>query len=363
MGKFIMLADVHLGVNGRLNDILWALRAVREYAKDHGISQICVLGDLFHDRKSLDIDVLNSAYVFFKEANERYSQQWIVTPGNHDMFLKHSWDVNSLIPLGDHLTLINDVKILKLDDVRFWVVPFIYFERSYMRVIEKISGLCEPGDNLITHVGVRGAELNACFLLKDWSMVEFEDTPFDRVYTGHFHTQQKVGKKVWYPGSIIPFKFDEGDSPHGFFVYDTETRTHEAKDIWKVGRKYFPQEPLPPQYTTIPDEALLDVRPEDVKNCLVRIMATGDHTPDEKAQIKADLIGMGARNVRWMKFKEPISMKARADVKVPLGDMFYQWLQTDSDNVKNLDVNLLRRLNAEIMIEGDEKYVIETEEG
>lgn len=362
MSKFIILADVHLGVQGRLQDTLWALRVTREYAKRNSIKYVYVAGDLFHDRKSLDIDVLNAGYCFFKETRQEYDQEWVTSPGNHDMFLKHSWDVNSLIPMSDHLTVINDVKILKFDDVRFWVVPFIYFERAYMRVIDKISEQCQPGDNLLTHVGVRGAELNSCFLLKDWSIVDFENTPFERVYTGHFHTHQKVGKKVWYPGSLIPFKFDEGDVDHGFLVYDTEKRDHVFKNIWDLGAKYFPTESAPPQYHTFLDEFLLDKEPDDVKNCVVRIMATRDHTADEKSQTKNRLMSMGARSVRWMKFKEK-AITPKADIRIGIGDMFKDWLDTDKTNIESqkLDIGLLRRLNVEIMTEGDEQYVIESD--
>ncbi len=215
MSKIAITADIHFGVQGRTTDILWACKVLREYCKIFNISTVIILGDLYHNRSSIDIDIMCVTANFFEECAEKYDQKWIVFPGNHDMYLRHSWEVTSLVPLRKHLTVIEDVKLLTLDDKRFWILPFIQHERSYMKVLKAIEQQYEKGDILLTHIGVRGAILNTCFLLKDWSHVEFEHSKFERVYTGHFHSSQNVNEKVWYPGSLIPFKFDEGDVPHG----------------------------------------------------------------------------------------------------------------------------------------------------
>ena len=255
-GDHDAVADVHLGYAGRSRDILWALGVVRRYCQEHGIDTIVVLGDLFHDRQHLSIEILCGAYDFFRAAKVEYGQQWIAFPGNHDMFLKHSWDINSIRPLGEILTIIDDVKLLTIDDKRYWILPFVYSESAYMRILERIEKQASKEDVLLTHVGVNNAIQNVCFLLQRWSMVTFIQSKFDRVYAGHFHLQQQVSTNLWYPGSIIPFKFDEGDHEHGFYVYDQDANEHEFVDVFAEGRRLEPAVFTPPQFHTFSAELL-----------------------------------------------------------------------------------------------------------
>lgn len=360
MAKIILTADVHLGVQNRLRDILWSMRVMREYGYQNDIDLFIVLGDLFHDRKSADIDVLCEVHDFFKCSTTTMGQKWLAFPGNHDMFLKHSWKVNSLKPLSDYVEVVDTIKIVEVEDCRFWILPFIHLESAYMQCLRKMEQFVKDGDILLTHIGVRSAVLNTCFLLKDWSYVDFSDTKFERVYTGHFHSYQQVGDKVWYPGSPIPFKFDEGDVEHGFFVFDTETRTHEFVNIWDAGREFFPDEPLPPQFNTLSDELLSEKTADDVAGCMVRIALTREYTDAEKSKIRSDLVEKGAAGVRFLQMSDG-TVTAAEIIKAQEGvlsvdRLFEAFIQHDTKAMKGLNQNLLRRLNMELVIEGDEIY-------
>jgi hypothetical protein len=338
---------------------------MREYCKNFGIDTVLVLGDLYHNRQAIEIDVNSAAFQFFEETKEEYKQNWIVFPGNHDMFLRHSWDINSLTALRKHMTVIEDVSILQLDNRRFWIVPFITYEKSYMRVISKIVNHKEfrPNeDSLLTHIGVRGATLNTCFLLKDWSIIDFKYAPFHRVYTGHFHSKQQIGENIWYPGSPIPFKFDEGDVPHGFYDYDLEEDTHKFINIWKAGAKFLPNSSPPPQFITISDEDVYNKSDIDVDNCMTRVALHRDYTADEKMAIKKKLLAMGARDVRWMDVKQKENRSDSVeDVKVAglHKDVFLSWTDRDPKGVKGLDLKILSKCNIEVVYEGDELYAVD----
>jgi len=365
MSRIGITADIHFGVPGRTEDILWACRTMREYCTQYGIDTMLVLGDLYHNRQVIEIDINSQVCRFFEETKEEYNQNWIVFPGNHDMFLRHSWNVNSLTALRRHLTVIEDVKILQLEDRRFWILPFITHEKAYMRVLKAIVKHPEfrPNeDNLLTHIGIRGATLNTCFLLKDWSVIDFERFPFHRVYTGHFHSKQQIGENVWYPGSPIPFKFDEGDVSHGFYVYDLEADSHKFINIWKAGAKFFPDEIPPPQFMTIPDSSLNDEL--IVKDCMVRVSLSRDYTIDEKTSIKEKLFGLGARDIRWMELKQKIKKTDKAedddDVYQLHHDLFGAWMEKDKKGMKDLDAGILAKCNGEVVHEGDELYTVES---
>lgn len=366
MSSVGITADIHFGVPGRTDDILWACRVMREYCADNKIDVMFVLGDLYHNRQAIEIDVNSQVAKFFEETKEKYNQEWIVFPGNHDMFLRHSWGINSLTPLKKHLTVIEDIKILEIEGQRFWILPFITYEKAYMRVINTIARHKEfrtGEDILLTHIGVRSATLNTCFLLKDWSSVTFEYSTFKRIYTGHFHSKQQVGENVWYPGSPIPFKFDEGDVAHGFYVYDIQANGHKFVNIWKAGAKYFPDAPQPPQFMTILDES---VKIADVAGAMVRVALQRDFTNDEKSAMKQELLGRGAKSVRWMEIKQRKEEQVERISEEPTPalhhNLFMVWTDRDSKNIKDLDKSILNRCNDEVMHEGDELYVVESSE-
>ena len=74
MAKIVLCADIHFGVAGRLQDILWSTRVIREYCKAANIDTVIVLGDLFHDRRTIEIDVLSAAAKFFEGLDECYKR-------------------------------------------------------------------------------------------------------------------------------------------------------------------------------------------------------------------------------------------------------------------------------------------------
>lgn len=358
--KILFLADVHLGIPNRTNDLIWALRVVREYATRNDVTHVVVLGDLFHDRDSISIDVLCAAYEFFKSTKEQYKQEWIVFCGNHDMYLKHSWKVNSLKPFSDVLQIIDDVKLLKIGGSRFWVVPFVFSETNYMQIIRKIETKYEKGDVLLTHIGVKDATLNACFLIQHWTSVSFTNSKFDIVYTGHFHTYQQVGDNVWYVGSIIPFKFDEGDVDHGFIEYDTGSRTHGFRGIWDYGTKYFPDEPQPPRYCTVLDNDLDDRPNDDVVGHAIRIATTKEYTPTERENIKQSLLDKGAASVKFMDIRVKDRRYDMSEIQTSQinADQLFEAFVAADDDIDDLNKDLLRKLNLEVIAEGDEIYAL-----
>lgn len=361
MSKIVLAADLHWGVPGRLRDIDWASRALRAYCVKENIEHVVILGDLCHDRMTMEIDVWNTLYDFAK-STRAIGQNWYVFPGNHDMFLKHSWQINSLRPLGDHMTVMEDVSLMRMNDRRFYVLPFIHLENSYMRVLRRLEKSYEEGDVLLTHIGVRGASLNTCFLLKDWSHVTFQNSKFKTVYTGHFHSMQTVGNNVFYPGSLIPFKFDEGDVPHGFFVLDLDTMEHQFIDVIEAGRELLPDEIPPPAYYTILDEQLDGIDPAIIRNNMIRVAQQRQYEMSECVKMRDVLIEMGAVSVRWLSAKvadSPVvsGRQSFSSFKLTSAELFDHWLKIDAAKTTGLDMGLLRSLGNEIRHEGDERYV------
>ncbi len=342
--KIILTADTHFGYKNTAHT-LWAVRTMREYAASHGIEQVFILGDLFHNRKSLDVDTLGVVYDFFDETTFKYEQEWLCFPGNHDMFLKNSWEVNSLRPLRHVLKVVESYSRLEVGGRRFWVIPFINYEPAYMDVLQKVNERAEENDVLLTHIGATGATLNECFLIKNWSMIEFSWTKFKHIYAGHFHCYQEVGK-LTYCGSPIPLRFDEGMVDHGFVVLDLETDEEKFVPIFEVGER----EGKPPDYLTVPD----DEKDVEVAGDNVRVLLTKDYTEQELDTIREEYMEKGAKSVHWMRQKEE-AIDIADEIDPMFGspeEMFVKFLEHDKP--EDLDESFLLELNKSIAVEAND---------
>jgi DNA repair exonuclease SbcCD nuclease subunit len=351
--RVLITSDIHFGVPGKLEHTLWASKVIREYAHKHDIGTILVLGDLFHDRNNLNIQVLTTAYDFFDETSRDYSQEWIAFPGNHDMFLKNSWKVNSVRPLNRLITIIEDIKAFSIDGRKFWVLPFVHYESAYMQVVRAIEAKASPEDILLTHIGVHGASLNECFLLKHWSLVNFSDTIFKRVYSGHFHCYQQVGEKTWYSGSPIPFRFDEGLVEHGFLEFDTTTCEHKFIKIFEAGKQLLPDLPPAPDFVTCIDTSINNI---DFTNSNARICLSRDYTSNELSELRLMLTNKGALSVKWIKAKQQEDKELQTTTTSNMGDgaaLFHKWI--DHDKPEHIDLNTLQELNKQVVEEGMER--------
>ena len=326
---------------------------IRQYAEENDIRDIMVAGDLFHDRVNINISVLNNVYDELNKA-VKINQKWHIFPGNHDMFLKNSWKITSLHILNNIHQIYENVTIIKLDEQRFWIVPFIYYEKDYMEVINKINLKASKEDVLITHIGVNGATLNECFLLKNWNIVDFKDTIFRKIFTGHFHCYQSLDDRVYYPGSPIPFKFDEGVVDHGFIIYDTEDNSINFIKIREVAKEF--SNYLPPDFITILDVDL-DKNKHWCKGNNVKLIITEDKTSNEIMEMKKLVYESGAVSVtQALPKKEIKTVKELSRIPSSPDDFFKEYVKQDDPK---LDIKLLDQLHDIIKKEVDQRRVIE----
>lgn len=355
--KLICCADIHNGVPGKLKDTIWSMDVIRRYAKKNNIKYVLILGDLFHDRQNIGIDVMNAVHSKLKQSKED-GQTWIVFCGNHDLFLKNSWDINSLVPLESVIKVINGIDTIEISEQRFTILPFIHYESEYMKQLNSIKYV--KNDILLTHIGVNNATLNECFLLKHWSTVNFEDTPYDLVFTGHFHCHQQLGK-VWYPGSPIPFRFDEGVVEHGFIEFDIDTREVKFIKIFEI-YKELGLDYKPPDYLNIIDKDLPTyLHLLDGNN--VKISLSRDYTVNEMNKLKDILKKKGAQSIRWTLFKNKISevhQNTTESVSLNTPDtLFRSWINIDKPK---LDFEKLLQWHDQVIKAAQDRIVVEIED-
>jgi len=344
MSKIIIAADIHCGVRDKLDDCLWALKTIRKHAYDNDISVVVILGDLFHDRVNLNIRVISDVADFLDETKYKYNQEWLLFPGNHDMFMRHSWNVNSLRPIKRLVTLIDDVALIRIEDRKFRIVPFIQKEEVFSRVLERMEEKIDGDEILLTHAGISGAKYNSCFLMQHWGIVDFSNTNFSHVFAGHFHCMQEYGN-VHIPGSPIPFRFDEGMVDHGFFEFDLDTNQPKFINI-NSGRDLIGGD-APPDYITVPIDDLDGI---DVSNNNIRVFLGQTTKPrDELDRIRKDLMDRGAIKVAWMKTKEEDREVPGDTASLESSSLLKRFIEFDKP--KGLNKQLLLSLNKQIIEE------------
>jgi DNA repair exonuclease SbcCD nuclease subunit len=319
---------------------------MNKYAVDNNIAKIIVLGDLFHNRDHINIDVLCSVVKFFESSN---SIEWIVLPGNHDMFLKTSWDINSIKPLNKYATICDSTSEFIIDNRKFVVLPFIHFESEYMKSLKFLEDRYGEDDILITHIGVNNAINNTCFLLKNWSDVSFTNSKFNLILSGHYHVHQIVDDKVCYPGSPISFRFDDGMVPHGFLDMDTESLQVNFVNINDAGGKFYDN-------ITVHDD---NINISKVGGNRVRIILSREYSNSELEKLRNELLSQNAISVSWMK-PQDVTGKA-LEIKINESkSIFEQWFDQFKDK-DEYDKALLMGLYKTISELGDEEYLKEIE--
>jgi len=344
---------------------MMAIKSIRQYAHEQGIKHVFILGDLMHNKESLDVHIVRVLYDFFKETKEEYEQEWYVFPGNHDMYYKYNWKSTTLHCFSDVLNVLEDIHRIELYGRRFWIVPFMAVDKAFMDVVDDIDKDTKKSDVILTHIGCIGAIMNFCFLFKEQKAINFDHRAAGRVYTGHFHCYHRAGIKTWYTGSPIPFNFDEGTMPHGFLEYDCDTGTHEFIDLRPLMKKdnATTRLILPPSMPSITLDEIENLTSEQIQGEHFRIILEQHLTEDMMRDYRNSLINRGAKKVRYMRLKDTLIPESALNnsERIQTKDLFNNYFQNDNNGDK-YNSELMNELNNEIMREGDSLYAIENME-
>lgn len=337
-----------------------AAKSVRNYAADKNIKHVFILGDLFHDRESTNLEVGNIVYDFLRSCKHEFNQQWYVFPGNHDMYYKYNWKVTSLRPYSDVCHVVEDVSLITVYDQKFYVVPFMAIDKAYLNVVDELDDTMKQSDVLLTHIGCIGASYNLCFLFQDQKAINFDHRNAGKVFTGHFHCHHRAGVKTHYTGSPIPFSFDEGVVDHGFIEYDCHTKTEKFVNLRPLMAKYYPSQVLPANMMTIGIDDINKLPDDMIAGNCFRVISE-QYVPDElMIQYKTDLASRGAKMVRFMKMTDIIAPTVVGGnvqvVKANMSDLLIQYFNNDP-NANKYNESLLKSLNTEIVHDGDSMYM------
>ena len=240
MSKGLIFSDLHLHKHkdrcDRLQHCLDVLTWVFDQAVKNDCDDIFFLGDLFHERSK--IDVLNYLRTF-ETIMERMlgdckdKNLWMLV-GNHDMYHRERWDVNSIKPLTaiPNVHIIDSPMSTTVGSTKIDWMPHTENPVHELQVFKE-----DLGDILFGHLAVHGAQTNTFYGTKsdviveyDNEMVEVDASVFDdwkATFLGHYHGAQHLNDKVEYVGSPLQLTFGEAFQQKHIIVLDLETLDKE----------------------------------------------------------------------------------------------------------------------------------------
>jgi DNA repair exonuclease SbcCD nuclease subunit len=190
---------------------------IKNYKKEGDV--LVFLGDLFDNRNSISLKVLNTVVKLFEDLSNIIECHVIL--GNHDNFNMNDPEINSVCTIRNipGVIVYDRPKVVAFGDKTALMMPWIHGKNSEKEVLEKYSGQ----DLLFCH-----SDLNGCRTQVNPTrpvsrqVLDIDDFGgYGRVYSGHIHIVQTI-QNFTFVGS--PYHLDRNDvgNTKGIFVYNTK---------------------------------------------------------------------------------------------------------------------------------------------
>ena len=188
------------------------------------ITTILHLGDAFDRRKYSNFLSLKLAKEMFFDPARDFKVHILV--GNHDAYYKNNNDVNSIsltCAEYDNITIYQDIpELVEIGGTHIlfvpWIAPANY--AASINVLKKAKA-----DIVMGHLEINGSEMMPG-LYCDHGLDRDLFKRYERVFSGHYHTQQDDGH-IRYLGAPYEINWSDFNSKKGFHIFDTETREVE----------------------------------------------------------------------------------------------------------------------------------------
>jgi DNA repair exonuclease SbcCD nuclease subunit len=222
MTKIAILSDTHIGYSKGSERYTEHFKRFYDdvffpYLEDNGIEHIAHGGDLFDNRKTLNIAAVTEAREYLFDRLKPYNVKVVL--GNHDTVYRDTLSVNS-----PTLFLDDDVLVTKPES---WLgvdlIPWINEENDV-----EIMDFIKSTNNSVClgHFDLAGFYMNKGVRSHYKSRPTEIFNPYTKVFSGHFHTRSD-DEHIYYIGAPYEMTWADYDDPRGFVVYDTDTGDHE----------------------------------------------------------------------------------------------------------------------------------------
>lgn len=276
--KIALLNDTHFGCR---NDSKLFLDHQEQFftdlffpiCKEHSVTKILHLGDLFDRRKYINFYTLERSKAFFFDVLKKHSFEMHLILGNHDTYFTTTNDVNSSALLLKEYAFIHiyekDPIELSFGSTNIVMCPWLVkdtFETSLKKLKKSKAHI------LMGHFDLKGFEMMKG-IVSDHGLDHKQFSHFEQVLSGHFH-HGSTYSNVRYLGTQYEMTWSDYGSKKGFYLLDTETRDLE---FYENPNRIHHKLEYDDIDLTIDDLTNLDT--SRLKNCLLKIMVKNRTNP------------------------------------------------------------------------------------
>jgi hypothetical protein len=216
MYKIALISDIHFGCRGNSEKYLtisknFFLTTLVNVIKEHNITDVRILGDLFDNRNSINVRTMNTVINVFKWYQKNMPDvHFQLLKGNHDIYYHNRIDISSIELLREfeNIEIVDNVKLESISGKTIASVPWIASKES--QVAEGFYNLATGDkitDYLFGHFEIKGFEMSPG--IEDETGYEHGVfSKFGKVITGHYHLRSSKSN-ITYLG--CPYQLTWGD--------------------------------------------------------------------------------------------------------------------------------------------------------
>jgi DNA repair exonuclease SbcCD nuclease subunit len=224
-----MLSDTHLGA--RNNSVEWLDRMTEYFdnffiplVKEHYQEGDILIhsGDVFDNRQSLNLLVMNRGLRIFEELSEIFKNGIHIIAGNHDILRKNTNDIASIDVLKyiPNISIYKEPEVLTINEHKILLMPWRMDHEAEVECIKEHShcdyAFCHANITTMSFDGRRaiehGSDINAYKQMK-------------HVYSGHIHYGQSK-QNVTFVGNPYQMTRSDAGNVKGIYCLDLDSGEH-----------------------------------------------------------------------------------------------------------------------------------------
>lgn len=221
----IIITDTHFGVYNAseyfIQKQITFLNNLKRFIIDNNIKNLIHLGDVFDNRKTIDIRTLNFVMKYFITMLKELNLNVFILVGNHDTVYKNSIELNTVRELmgwcGFHI--IDKPEDVTINNSSFCMIPWIC-ESNKNECIEFIqrsnSAFC------LGHFDIAGFKISKSGNVSKHGLKTTLFKKFYHTLSGHFHAYSS-DNGITYIGSPYMLSFNDVDDVRRFVLFDSTT--------------------------------------------------------------------------------------------------------------------------------------------
>lgn len=236
--KTIILGDLHLGIKDSNSNFIdfqnhFFQEVLKKYLETNKINskeyQIVLLGDVFHNRRIVNIKTVSQIYNLFALL-EKYFSKIIVIVGNHDLYFRNSYELSAskliLKEINPNIVQFEEYFFDETTDSLY--VNWKNTKKEYLEVFKSLDKKTRSKIKYVFgHFELFNYKFNSYMVNDDFECLSEEDIlklfpNLIQIYSGHFHNPQ-VKNKTKFVGVPYQLTWSEYGEKLGFIDLDFET--------------------------------------------------------------------------------------------------------------------------------------------